>query len=114
MAPHPPYRVNSPPAHDHRGTADLNRLEPAAGALQADGHQTTARLEPDLVIGARRGEDECRTQHGVSRERQLMRQCEDPDVRMRVLLRRIGIDRFGEVDLAGQRLQPGLGDITGA
>jgi hypothetical protein len=61
-------------------------------------------LQPDLAELQRHPEHERRAEHGMPREGQLERGCEDPNPRMAPGFGRQDEDRLGEVQLAGELL----------
>ena len=86
--------------------------DPAVLALEPHRHDAAPGLEPDLLELHRRGEDECRPERGVPRERHLDRGREDADARVPVALRREHEHRLGEVQLARKPLHQLVVDLA--
>src|SRR5437763_2636998 len=78
--------------------------EPVFLPLPPHGHDSTARLEPNLRRLQRRREDECGAKRRMARERNLGERREDADLRVAAGLRRKHEGRLREVDLAGECL----------
>ena len=80
-------------------------------ALEPDGDDARARLEPHLDELHRPAEDEGRPQGRMPGERQLDARRVDPDPRVTAVLAREDEHGLGEVQLAREPLQRRLGDL---
>ena len=86
--------------------------DPVLLALEPHRNGALAGLEHDLRELERRGEHEGGPEDWMAGEGQLVHGREDADPRVAARLGRVDVDRLGEVQLAGERLQGLFGELA--